>query len=96
MEGKEPRSIDIKVEMQDCQVASMDTVLVRLCVARPPRDEPGECPPVDLCEACRAVIVLRAGLKLASGAGLRSDWVLGVKQAVDVMAGRSGLRGEKA
>lgn len=92
VDGGEPREVDVEVKMQDFQVKSMDTLVVRIRVGRWPGPNGGKCPLVDLCAACRARAVLEAGLILASQAGIAGDLLVGVKRAVEALPSKAGKR----
>ena len=81
-----PSELDVKVKMRDFQVASRDTVMVRVTLARPSTDESEKCPTVDLCSVCRALAVLRTGLEMATMTGLRKDCLVGLKREIDHLA----------
>jgi hypothetical protein len=80
------RGRDVEIKMADFQSETLDTLLVRVFVARQPRPPEQECLPVELCDACRALAVIKAGIALAREAGVKPEAaIVGLEAALHLV-----------
>jgi len=90
--GGKPRARSVAIQMENFQVAMLDTLVVDVRVTRSPGSNGGECLPVDLCEYCRADAVIKAGLALALEAGAPEEEVATINSAARIMRERRTSR----
>ena len=74
---------NVEVKMADFQSETLDTLLVQVSVGRKPNPPDQECPPVELCDLCRALAVIKAGITLAREAGVKPEAaIIGLEAAL--------------